>query len=325
MFIFWKLVFVEDAPLYTRDFSAKPEMDNTTYIPTDMDWIINMFGGLVLLMCFVVACPLNYIVYRFNLLKRANLTNYLSKSLSLVDLLTTGYGPCFYAGVMFSSELYPCNTHLLTITRQLVCVLGCASQVITWVLAVTRFFRVIVPFAVFRRKSILIYIVVYCTLMTINSASSLALQISGAEERVSIMAVVVGFCFIGNLVHCCTGIIVSVVTSVYLLWCSYLQRLTLQRTFQEHCNKKTSISRQRKSSVTILLMNIPNFITICFIIYVNAKPGQISFHDAFFGFLPILTSAVNPIIVSARNYAKIKRAFFRLKKVARTVLSDRQI
>ena len=319
MLIFWKLVFVEDAPLFNKDFSASPEpfpkMSNTTYVPTEIDRMINMMAGVILMMCFVVSCTLNYIVYRFNKLKQANITNFLFKSLSLVDLLTTVYAPWLYASLMFSSELYPCKNKLATFTRQLVCILGCTSQVITWMLAITRFFRVILPFAMVRKKSVLIYIAVYCSLMTLNSMSSLAVQVSGAEERVPIMAVLVHFCFLVNLVHCSTGIIFSVITSVYLLWCTYLQALTLQQTFQEHCNSSVSMIRQRmRSCVTILLMNIPYLTTICFIIYVNTKPGQISFHDVLFAFLPILTSTINPIIVTARNYDKIKIALFRPKR-----------
>ena len=316
-------MFVEDAPLYNKDFSTHliggvlTNIQNKTYTPTRTDKLINQISGTVLMVCFVLSCTLNYLVYRFNKLKQANLTNFLFKSLSLVDLLTTVYAPWLYASLMFSSEVYPCRSKLATFTRQLVCILGCTSQVITWMLAVTRFFRVVLPFARVRKKSILVYIAVYCGLMTVNSACSLAVQITGRGERLT-MSVLVHFCFLVNLVHCSTGIIFSVVTSVYLLWCTYLQTLTLPQTFQEKTGSSISMIRQRmRSCVTILLMNIPYLTTICFIAYVNAKPGQISFHDVLFGFLPILTSTINPIIVTARNYGKMKTAILRPQRASK--------
>ena len=324
MLIFWKLVFIEDAPLYNKDFSARleesvPGAVNTTYIPTSTDRMINLIAGVVLMVCFVVSCTLNYVVYRFNKLKQSNITNFLFKSLSLVDLLTTVYAPWLYASLMFSSELYPCKNKLATFTRQLVCILGCTSQVITWMLAVTRFFRVILPFTMVCKKSVLIYIAGYSALMAVNSTCSLALQMGGAEERGTMMSILVHTCFLLNLVHCSTGIITSIITSVYLLWCTYLQALTLQQTFQEHCNSSVSMIRQRmRSCVTILLMNIPYLTSICFIIYANAKPGQISFHDVLFGFLPILTSTLNPIIVTARNYDKIKMTLLRPRRASKS-------
>jgi hypothetical protein len=322
MLIFWKLVFVEDAPLYNKDFSEHlfpQEPGNTTYVPTDTDRLINLVAGIVLMACFVVSCSLNYLVYRFNKLKQSNITNFLFKSLSLVDLLTTVYAPWLYASLMFSSELYPCRTKLATFTRQLVCILGCTSQVITWMLAVTRFFRVILPFAMVSKKSVLVYIAVYCAMMTVNSTCSLIIQVGGWREPGIVMSVLVHCCFLVNLLHCSTGILFSVVTSVHLLWCTYLQTMTLQQTFQDHCNSNVSMIRQRmRSCVTILLMNIPYLTTICFIIYVNVMPGRISFHDVLFGFMPILTSTINPIIVTARNYQKIKMAlFFRPKRTSR--------
>lgn len=324
MLIFWKLVILEDAPLYNKDFSSSHHAEsllatlgNKTYVPTRTDKLINQVAGTTLMACFVLSSTLNYLVYRFNKLKQANLTNFLFKSLSLVDLLTTVYAPWLYASLMFSSELYPCRSTLATFTRQLVCILGCTSQVITWMLAVTRFFRVILPFARIGKKFILVYIAVYCGLMTVNSTCSLAVQITGTGERM-IMSVLVHFCFLVNLVHCSTGIIFSIVTSVYLVWCTYIQTLTLRQTFQEPLGRSIPMIRQRmRSCVTILLMNIPYLTSICFIAYANAKPGQISFHDVLFGFLPILTSTINPIIVTARNYRKMKTAILQPQRASK--------
>ena len=312
MLIFWKLVYDEDTPLYSKDYSQNNVQKplNQTYRPTESDKLINVAMGTILLLAFVVSTTLNYIVYNFNKRKRPNIANFLFKSLSVVDFLTTSYAPWLYASMMFSTKLLPCSTQVLTFTRQFVCILGCISQAITWMLAITRFVRVIRPFARPNKKIILSYVVLYGVLMTMNSTASAAMQMTGLDASVAAiwaMRSIVHLCLLSNFLHCSTGILCSVVTSIYLMRCTKTDALSTGGTFQHDKQIKGVLNTKRlRGCVTILLMNIPNIVNIAFIVYVNVKPGQMSIHDILFGFLPFLSSTINPVIVASRNIWEIQ-------------------
>lgn len=311
MLIFWKLVYGEDVPLYSKDYSRNNvSLLNTTYSPTQRDRAINLAMGSFFLIAFAVSTTMNYIVYNFNNRKQTNLTNFLFKSLSIVDFMTTIYAPWLYASLMFSTKAVPCSNQMAIITRQLVCILGCISQVITWMLAVTRFVRVILPFTLSNKRLILGYVFLYGALMTVNSTISLAIQTGNHDKSIITMWVmrgIVHLCFLLNLAHCTTGIICSVSTSIYLVRCTKVHTVTAEGTFHQDQVNKALLTKQRlRGCVTILLMNIPYLVNISFIIYVTVHPGRMSFHDVLFGFLPIITSTVNPVIVVTRNLSKIK-------------------
>lgn len=56
------------------------------------------------------------------------------------------------------------------------------------------------------------------------------------------------------------------------------------------------------SCITILLINIPYFISVASIVLVMwVLPDQISFHEIIFAWIPMLTSAINPLIVLTRT------------------------
>ena len=56
------------------------------------------------------------------------------------------------------------------------------------------------------------------------------------------------------------------------------------------------------SCITILLINVPYFISVTCIVLVKwILPGQISFHEVIFAWVPILTSGLNPIIILTRT------------------------
>ena len=330
MLIFWKLAYGEDSPLYSKDYSQNvvPTPLNQTYIPTKNDKLINVAMGTILLLAFVVSTTLNYIVYNFNNQKRPNIANFLFKSLSIVDFMTTIYAPWLYASMMFSTKVLPCSNQVATFTRQFVCILGCISQVITWMLAITRFVRVILPFTLANKKMILSYVVLYGTLMTVNSSVSIVIQMSGhdtSQAAIWVMRSIVHLCFLMNLAHCSTGIICSVVTSIYLVRCTKAHALSTKTKGSFLHDKQTInvlIKQRLRGCVTILLMNIPYLLNIAFIVYVNVKPGQMSFHDILFGFLPIISSTINPVIVASRNYWKIRMQILN-KKTRPSVIQRR--
>ena len=319
MLIFWKLVFPQDAPLFNKDYSSASTLPTLHYIPTDLDRALNLVMGCGMILIFLLSSTLNSLVYRYNSYRPANITNFLFKMLSVVDFLTTFYAPWLYASLMFSSEVYPCTSRLTTSTRQLVCVLGCMSQVITWMLAVTRFVKVILPFTILVKRAVLGYLAGYSILMAANSLSSLVVQWRGGADEAGAMSLLVHYCFLVNLAHCTTGILLSVTTSLYLVRCTRRQAATLRRSSQKGTPGSALVTQRLRGCVTILLMNIPYIITLGFIVFVHLYPGRVSFHDVLFGFLPQLTSTINPIIVTARNLPKMRVLIF-----GRTLNSSRR-
>ena len=56
------------------------------------------------------------------------------------------------------------------------------------------------------------------------------------------------------------------------------------------------------SCITILLINVPYFISFTSIVVVFwILPDQISFHEIIFAWVPITTSAINPLIILTRT------------------------
>lgn len=66
------------------------------------------------------------------------------------------------------------------------------------------------------------------------------------------------------------------------------------------------------SCITILLINIPYFISVTSIILVWwILPDQISFHEIIFAWIPIITSGLNPLIILSRK-SDARRAILEL-------------
>ena len=320
MLIFWKLVLPEDAPLFSKNIDESDHDAMKPYTPTSLDRTLNQAMGIFMILTFLISTSLNILVYQFNKLKRNNITNFLFRSLAAVDFLTTLFAPLTYAALMFSATLYPCSNKVLTFARSLACALGCISQVITWLLAVTRCIRVIFPFAIMKKRVVFGYLAVYALAMLLNSCGSAVVQLLGAYLA-NLFVVLVHYCFVINFGHCLTGIIVSVATFAYLLRCTRLASTILTRTrtyplHEDYRAKATLIRGRFKGCVTILLMNIPYVINIGFIAYVNIKPGTVSFHDVLFGMVPILTSTINPIIITARNHFQMRLLLLNKKRPA---------
>ena len=67
-------------------------------------------------------------------------------------------------------------------------------------------------------------------------------------------------------------------------------------------NPEKDNARYMASCITILLINIPYFISVNIIVLVWwILPDQISFHEIIFAWIPIITSGLNPIIILSRK------------------------
>ena len=71
------------------------------------------------------------------------------------------------------------------------------------------------------------------------------------------------------------------------------------------------------SCITILIINVPYFISVNVIVIVWwILPDQISFHEIIFAWIPIITSGLNPIIVLSRKEDARKAVIGILKRLA---------
>ena len=89
-------------------------------------------------------------------------------------------------------------------------------------------------------------------------------------------------------------------------------------------NPEKDNARYMASCITILLINIPYFISINIIVLVWwILPDQVSFHEIIFAWIPIITSGLNPIIILSRkkDARKALEGIF-LRLVEGAVLSD---
>ena len=109
-----------------------------------------------------------------------------------------------------------------------------------------------------------------------------------SDHLMSVMKIMQDVCFWSYILHCMAGVLASLATCLYLL---------VERT-----RNPTTADKYLSGSVTVLLMNLPYIVTIVVI-------GGIQFHASWelnsreivFAWVPIFTSALDPVIVLARK------------------------
>ena len=86
---------------------------------------------------------------------------------------------------------------------------------------------------------------------------------------------------------------------------SFSEGPSLFKVFTFQLRRKNPVEKNAKymaSCITILLINIPYFISVTSIILVWwILPNQISFHEIIFAWIPIVTSGLNPLIILSRK------------------------
>ena len=88
--------------------------------------------------------------------------------------------------------------------------------------------------------------------------------------------------------------------------------------YQNICRKNPGgdNAKYMASCITILIINIPYFISVNVILIVWwILPDQISFHEIIFAWIPIITSGLNPIIVLSRKEDARKAVIGILKRL----------
>ena len=310
MLIFWKPVIFEDRHLFTRKSiygkgDDDPALFNESFVytPKVEDFIINYSIGTAMIFAFCISVLLNPTVFYLKHKGEKSLIRKLFQGLAVVDFMTCICTPLVYAYFTFNETILPCSNPVLRFCRPITCTFGCCSQIITFMLAVTRFLKIRFPFMIIREEYVKRYMIAYMFLMALNNLQVPLIQsVKGIPYR-NYFYVFVQYCFYVNSIHCGIGILASVVTSSILVHRAH-----------QHSNNESEyavIHITLHSCITILLMNIPYVFAIGLIIFVNLNPGQISFHDLLFGMMPIVTSTCNPLIIILRNksYKKIIKNF----------------
>ena len=94
-----------------------------------------------------------------------------------------------------------------------------------------------------------------------------------------------------TFLHCVIGSVSSAITVVVLYRRSYRQ------------DDEKLVREKQNSAVTILLMNLPHFITSACIFTSMVSPQGISWFDINYIFCPILTATLNPLFIVTRSAA----------------------
>ena len=175
------------------------------------------------------------------------------------------------------------------------CNLGCISQSATTLLAVARFIRIRSPFITINKHLFVAFFGVYFVTMTTITVIGKYFLMAGINPQAHLFLSDV--CFYLNLIQCFIGVIFAVlcISSLFKLKPSSGEELAL-KTYR----------LRRKGCITILLINLPYLVSLCF-----ASTAAITQYKHLrainFTFLPVLTSAINPMIISARNTGIRKR------------------
>ncbi|KAL5258763.1 hypothetical protein ACHWQZ_G009275 [Mnemiopsis leidyi] len=291
MLIFWKLVTKEDEELFNKGSSESSLTVNTTttvYQTTQMDQIINFTLGSVLILCFLLSTSLNPVLFYHHQSTRKNsICTFLFSCLSVSDFLTDLFAPLVYAHYMIRPGIYSGSLFSLEFSRVFACTVGCYSQCGTTLLAITRLLKVTMPFIKIKKRFVVAYFIVYNTIMSGNNLPILLLKQIDRSQR-TLYFTFCNICIWLNAIHCLVGIVLSVATFVFIY-------------FIKPVSETEDRDKNKRVCGTILLMNTPYIISIFFVIFVYISPWQVSIHDIIFGFVPMFTSAINPLVLISRN------------------------
>ncbi|XP_063680534.1 uncharacterized protein LOC134815869 [Bolinopsis microptera] len=304
MYVYWKLIFGEDAYLFGGDYSYEdynttdypdypdyPEYPGYDYTLTDSEKALNYITAILFVAFFLLSTLLNPLLFYYYDLSESK-ANRLFKLLAASDFITNLFAPV-YAVLMFSPKLYSGSSTILLHVRPIVCVFGCFSQIFTAVLAITRLLSIIMPFLHLRQKYIFGYIMIHILYMIVANMTYYGIDAFYAKEDltellVSVMNIMEDVCFWSYFLHCMVGVVASIVTFLFLL--------------VERGRNPATAEKYLRSSITLLLMNLPYIITMVLIggIQWSAAWGLNS-REIVFAWVPIFTSALDPVIVIARK------------------------
>lgn len=293
MLIFWKFLFAEDQIHYEKDpiHPVNNVSDIEPYSPKSTDTVICDVLGIFFICTWIISTSLNPLLFwYFRGIKRSSSAE-LKKYLAVTDFLTNVWAPLAYTYFMLLGDLVPLSHVVLRYVRTWTCIFGCFSQIIGFLLAVTRTSKIMFPFFNFKQRYVMIYLGCYFAYMILNNGAYFVVSEFFLNETWGIKLLKIGFelCFWANFTHCCAGLFISVFTVVYLYF-----------TTRNSPGKKNA--KYMTSCITILFINIPYFISVTGLVLVMwFLPPHVSLHEIIFAWVPIVTSTCNPIIILTRT------------------------
>ena len=220
MLIFWKFLFPEDQIHYEKDPShpVNNASDIESYTPTLRDRAASYTIGICLILPWLISTLLNPLLFwYFRRIKRRSSAK-LKKYLAVTDFLTTLWAPLAYTYFMLREDLVPLSHIVLRYVRTWACMFGCFSQIIGFLLALTRAIKILFPFFIPKHKYIMVYLVCYFLYMIINNGTYFLVSEYFTEEAWGMRLLKIGLdlCFWANFTHCCAGLFISLFTVLYL-------------------------------------------------------------------------------------------------------------
>ncbi|KAL5250877.1 hypothetical protein ACHWQZ_G016577 [Mnemiopsis leidyi] len=150
--------------------------------------------------------------------------------------------------------------------------------------------KIVYPLQDYRQTHVMTYLVAYLVGMVVTDAAILVPREWFSDEKWGrwIMDVAVIVCFWSYFTHCYAGILVSIPTVIHLYFSTR--------------DSPTTTTIHKRGCVTILLINLPYFLFMATALTVwETVPNFLSFHLIAFSWIPIVTSSINPIIITSRR------------------------
>ena len=241
--------------LFWKDEITDPKFNTSTYELTDLDWIVNYSVGTLLLFCFLISTILNPVIwFHHRSADKNKVSTFLFSYLAIADFLTNLVAPLGYCYLLMSPKLFSGpDLKFFEIFSLVSCTVGCFSQCLATLLAVSRTLKIINPFILIKQMFLKCYILSYTIFMVFNNISVPVIK-NVKEKQITqeninldlIFFIFVGLCYWSNILHCMLGIVFSMISVVYVY--------TVKPVSQNY-------DRKQKASITILLMNVAYIIT----------------------------------------------------------------
>lgn len=217
MIIFWKFLFSEDLQLYERDPSnpVNNASEIAPYEVTNEDKAVNYSIGIFFIFPWIFSTFLNPLLY-WHFRKVGTKASHLFKVLAMTDFLTNMWAPLAYTYFMLTPEVLPSTYIGLRPTRAWTCLFGCFSQIVSFLLAVSRAIKIVSPFYSFKHRYLQLYLGVYFVYMILNNGAFFVISQFNTSWKMLGMKIGLNLCLWANFAHCLGGVSVSLFSVFYL-------------------------------------------------------------------------------------------------------------
>ena len=277
---------------------------------------LNYVFGSVFPVVFITSLILNPMVFLYNHRRKPSIATTLFMMLSIIDFLTTTYQPILVAIHLLNNKY--CRdqprtaSKLEKISTLFVVPVMQTAGMMTTLMSLTRYIQIRWPFYMIKKKCLIFYSVFYISFLVFSYTY---VMFTGGdnvifdpyiqqtwhhvEEGLDWWALGLTFPY---TTHVLLAAITSVLT-VKTLWGG-----DRSSSVKLNCNLVRKIKSEKRGSMTILLMNVGNFVMFAFnIVYLFMKVRMtncflFNFIKFFtWCFLPLSLSALNPLIIVTRS------------------------